>query len=479
MEEDWLRIARILLEHGADANTENNEGQTPLQILLSDSWRIDEGDFHDLVLSVLKHGAEVNRRDKDNKTPLLLIMEQNWINIARILLEHGADANVENVNGETPLHTLLSERWKWDEDDVLDPVLALLEHGAEVDRRNKDNETPLFLVMEYDWFKIGRILLEHGADANAENIDGETLLDTLLSESWKRNEDDVIDPVLLLLKHGAEVNRRNRYNKTPLLLVMEQGWFKIARILLKNGADANAENNIGQTPLHILLSGRRKKDEDEALDLVLVLLLKHGAEVNKQDQLKDTPLLLAMEQNWFKIAQILLEHGADANAENFFGKTPLSILSESRHYRQFYFLRNFVYDARSLLKHVVGVNRHDKDVKSLLLLGMGKRNYEFTQVVIDLDTDAILENDIDEISVKQVSRGHYDPRERGLSVLQQSLERTVDLNAQDKNQITPSYLQPNLGPFQMATLLFYHGANLDARKIAGESSLSQQIKGEH
>jgi hypothetical protein len=62
MKGDWFQLARILLDHGADANAEDIHGTTPLH-LLSES-QIHDDDALDLVWPLLGHGAVV----ETNKT---------------------------------------------------------------------------------------------------------------------------------------------------------------------------------------------------------------------------------------------------------------------------------------------------------------------------------------------------------------------------------------------------------------------------
>ena len=84
-----------------------------------------------------------------------------------------------------------------------------------------------------------------------------------------------------------------------------------------------------------------------------------------------------------------------------------------------------------------------------------------------------------EIIVQQVTRNHYGSQECGLDDPQQSLGCALPLDTPDDKQMTPTYLQSILGPFQMATLLLYHGANLNGRKNESESLLSEEVKGEY
>jgi ankyrin repeat protein len=77
---------RMFLEHGADANAENNNGKTPLHILSEHRmYRDNEDDVVNHVQLLLEHGAEVNRRDKNNQMPLLLAMGRDLFKVARTL----------------------------------------------------------------------------------------------------------------------------------------------------------------------------------------------------------------------------------------------------------------------------------------------------------------------------------------------------------------------------------------------------------
>jgi ankyrin repeat protein len=225
-----LQLARILLEHNANANFQNDDGKAPLH-LLSQHLGHSEGDILRHALLLLKHAAEVDIRDKDNKTPLHLAIQCERFKLAGILLEHGADATAENNLGETPLHILSGSRITNDsEGDVLNLVRHLLKLGAKVNGRDKDEETPLHLAIRRDQLKLAGILLEHGADANTVNIDGMTPLH-ISSDGWIEEEGDVPNYALSLLKHGADVNRRDKDNETPLHLAIRWDRSELAGIL--------------------------------------------------------------------------------------------------------------------------------------------------------------------------------------------------------------------------------------------------------
>jgi ankyrin repeat protein len=474
---DYINLAGVLVENGADPNTEleTDAGVALLHILVSEKAIGDN--FLHLALLFLEHGAEVNKLNRFNETPLHLAIRWKQFKLAELLLEHGADANAEDAIGSTPMHVLsVAEIEIENEDNVLNFAHVLLEHGAEVNRQDEDSQTPLHVAIQCDQCKLAKIFVEHGADPNAEDKNGKTSLHKL-SEFNIENEDDVLDLARLLLEHGADVNRRDKHNRTPLITAIRWGMVKLARILVEHGADTNAENSHGMTSLHILT----KKNQGDILDLAL-LLLKHGAEVNYRNKVNETPLHLTIRRGQFKLVGILLEHGADANAENNNGEIPLRLLSGSRNYDE----GDFINHARLLLsKNSVGVTRGDGDNTALLRRGIGRGRYKFTQIIIDLSSDATIENNMGKISVQQVSGGLDGSRER-LGVAQHSLGCgrgvTVDLNTQDENQMTPIHLQSNVNPFKIATLLLYHGTTLNARRKNGgepESPSFPEIEGKY
>jgi ankyrin repeat protein len=164
IQQGMYEIARTLLVRSAEPNVKNNDGKTPLHLLLEGDFSNDD-DIPDLARLLLDRGADVNAQDQNHATPLLLAVELHMDDIALILLEHGADPNVKNTRGKTPLHLLL-ERNFHDYDDI-DDVLAverlLIERGADVNAQDDDNTTPLYLAYRHPRFEIAQIILDRSS----------------------------------------------------------------------------------------------------------------------------------------------------------------------------------------------------------------------------------------------------------------------------------------------------------------------------
>ena len=90
-------MAKILIEHGAQINFENDE--SPLHCA---SYR-----GHTKIAKMLiENGAEVNGKDKNQNTALHNAAEFGHIEFAKILIENGADEEALNCLNKTPLDIL-------------------------------------------------------------------------------------------------------------------------------------------------------------------------------------------------------------------------------------------------------------------------------------------------------------------------------------------------------------------------------------
>ena len=376
---DRFNLARILLEHGADANAENNNGMTSLHILTS-SKVDDEDDVLNLAQLLLDHGAKVDKRDEDVDSLLYRATRRNQFKLAGMLLKHGANTNAKN-DRDSSLYILIGRRVDA-QGNALDLARLLLEHGADANMLGEDDTTLITQALKWDQFNLAGVLVEHGADPKTEIYGGDTLLHRLAEGAGDKN----LHLALLFLKHSAEVNKKNSFGDTPLHLAIRWGQFKLAELLLEHGANANAGNEKGSTAMHTLSESINKNGDD--VPILVHLLLEQGAEVNRQDEENETPLHRAIRYNLCKLSRTLLEHGADANAENNNGMTPLHILSESEIEDK----SDVLNLAQLLLDYGAEVNRGDKDNETPLHLAIQRDQFALAGFLLEHDTDTNLLN---------------------------------------------------------------------------------------
>ena len=335
-------IVELLLESGADTNSLDDKGRSPLHMTLTQG---DEAQIRDITQLLLEFGANVNTQDNAGATPLLEAAYRCYVDISQILLQYNACPNVANNDGKTPLHLVFEHNFFCSaieaEIRTARVVRLLLERRAAVNALDKDKTTPLFLAIKRKMYDITSVLLVCGAEPNVKNDAGKTPLHLLLEDSFP-NDDYIPGLTHALLYRGADVNAQDQNNATPLLLATERHLDVIARILLEHGADPNVKNSLGKTPLHLLLE-RRFHDQDDINDILVVerLLLECGADVNAQDEDKTTPLHLLYHHRRSEIAQIILD-GANAEKDRDQAQSYITLEGENNFRKQVWMSHGFI-----------------------------------------------------------------------------------------------------------------------------------------
>ena len=158
-------FARKLLDNGANATAENDQGETPLHLVARNGYREDGVRGAQLLL---ENGMDVDTPNADQNTPLHVASYLGKLEIARVLLDHGAKVGSENNRTQTPLHLVVQGSY-WFQEDCLGVAKLLLEHGADMNAQDTDNATSLHMACYRGRLDIARVLLEYDARNQAEN----------------------------------------------------------------------------------------------------------------------------------------------------------------------------------------------------------------------------------------------------------------------------------------------------------------------
>ena len=110
--------AQLLIERNASIRASTDFGDTPLHLAAemrnfemaqmeksmgfrsTYNWKTDNLKVAELLL---RHGADVNARNKLGRTPLQRTTPWNYLPMTRLLVEHGADTQLEDNDGMSPL----------------------------------------------------------------------------------------------------------------------------------------------------------------------------------------------------------------------------------------------------------------------------------------------------------------------------------------------------------------------------------------
>lgn len=290
-------LLKLLIDHGANLETPDREGLTPLMraakngnlktatILLDSGAQIDAispGKNSQLesrtALTMAMLGAVENQSDSERK-----------IAVAKLLITRGATLN--NITVFRILARVANHP---------DLIELAYNHGINLELQDTSGNTLLKLALDNRNFDLADFLLKRGANINTPAID---MVDYLF-----RMDASAVD---ILLANDFDLNQekngRVAYStNTPLGYVCEKGDTANVERFIKHGANVNLRNSRGETPLFAAVSSGK-------LDIV-ILLCEAGAEINYEDSKEGiNAFILASTREQKEIADYLRLHGADTS----------------------------------------------------------------------------------------------------------------------------------------------------------------------
>lgn len=166
--EGHFAVAKLLLEEGANPNSTNKEGKTPI------------------------HSAAFMGRDV----------------VVALLIKKGSDVNAIDYEGDTPLHSTTGMSWDAGQGSA-NAAEILIEHNANLSAINKEGYTPLQTAVILHCAGIVKVLVENGADVNFLTDWGQSALDL----SRMGGCPDITN---FLEQHGAQQGKVREYYEAEL-----------------------------------------------------------------------------------------------------------------------------------------------------------------------------------------------------------------------------------------------------------------------
>ncbi|KAI5786609.1 ankyrin repeat-containing domain protein, partial [Pyronema domesticum] len=237
---DNVRVARFYLENGVKYDKKDCEGRTWLAVCALNGW-------NKVAQLLLDHGADIESTDKNGRTPLSRCW--NSFDLARLLIEKGANIHSRDTHGRSVLSNIITE-YEWSTDicrqdaGTRKEILRyLLERGADVHLHDNSQRSPLsWAAASHAQSDAKRLLLENGADVNSLDCNGQTPL--YLSSAIGCEV-----TTQLLLNHGAKFELADKFGQTPLSLAISKGHTTIVCLLEQKAAEFQS---ISSTPKEII-----------------------------------------------------------------------------------------------------------------------------------------------------------------------------------------------------------------------------------
>ncbi|KAL7303496.1 hypothetical protein TKK_0003663 [Trichogramma kaykai] len=237
---DSMDTVEELLKRGADPNTYDAKGRTPLHVICR---KYENRDLLKLFFDVndeFEKTLRLDIRDKEGNTPLHLATLCGSNDMIESLLRRGADPDVANAEGLTPLHVICQSQKKHRLFKPFFKVVDSMERTVLPDVRDNEGNTPLHLVTARGEAKMIESLLGRGADPCLANADGLTPLLMTASTDARGS----IMQLFLGTRGGGQPERWAGIDardpvlgRTELEWVVTRCWPLAVRGLLDRGAD--------------------------------------------------------------------------------------------------------------------------------------------------------------------------------------------------------------------------------------------------
>jgi len=296
-------VLEFLLSHGADINSEHEDGSTVLDVAIREN--------SPSVEFIKSKGGKAN---SDNS----MFLAVKYFNKPALLelLNDRKKLNTIDANGNTLLHLAAKELNK-------ECIELLLDKGANTSAKNNESLTPIAIIspgfppglmgaMNNANVKYPTIMQGDGKNSDQLQAIIKLLEEPRLNRAVRTKN---IELAKLCIAEKDSLESRGERQATPLYYAAYNVDPVMTKLLLENGAEVNALDYQGETPLHTAVYHSYPNVEEEGIK-VIKLLIENGSDVNRVKKFpqKITPLDFAKDPNG-KIAELLRKHSGKTAKE--------------------------------------------------------------------------------------------------------------------------------------------------------------------
>ena len=461
-----------LIKYGADVNTVNKSGKTPLllscfygqqdsvKVLLgagADPTISDEQGFScvhaavdgrcnkNTLQTLIDHGAHTDAKRKDGTTALLSACRTGQSESVIFLVEAGSDVNIVKPDGNTCLYLAVHGHCS------NETLLKIIEQGVNVNIVNNNGQTALLLACFTAQEIYVRPLLEKGADPNISNANGYS---SILAAVYGNCSNQTLKEIIT---YKADLDSQNNKGRTALTLACLCRQQDSVKILLEAPSNPNIADNDGYTSLHAAVTGGCSKK-------IIKSIIDHGGDVNATDKENCTTLWIACAKSNTDAINVLLKAGSDTNiALDDSGVTCLMQAVDTDCSKEV---------LQALIDHRADVNAIDKENYTALWIACAKSNTDAINVPLKAgaDTNIALDDSGDTCLMCAVEN------DCSKEVLQAIIDHGGDVNATDQQNCTALLIACDKSNTDAINVLLNAGADTNiALDDSGDTCLMQAV----
>ena len=254
--QNYPKIALILLEKRAKVNAKDNFGRTPFHYAVTGYFKKDQIERTNAIIQLLvEHGADIYALDKDKKSVYQTALEwecdQSTLSLLKKLTQFKCTISLEDETKDSYFSMQSMEEKsqkiysknqrkkykKLEKQRVLNKILIgavhngdttqfkkILKKGAKINGQDSQGLTPLHVATYRHDVPLVRLLLENHARINVRNKNGDTALHFICGYPFTDVDVEKIKEIITLFKEkGADINILNYRNQTPFDQAIEFG----------------------------------------------------------------------------------------------------------------------------------------------------------------------------------------------------------------------------------------------------------------